>query len=58
MNYIEVYGIKWNTMKAMEAMEAMGTMAATDRQLLFLPMAHVFAKVLEVAIIKMGIGYT
>ena len=36
-------------------MEAMGTMAATDRQLLFLPMAHVFAKVLEVAIIKMGI---
>ena len=38
-----------------EAMEAMGTMAATDRQLLFLPMAHVFAKVLEVAIIKMGI---
>ena len=38
-----------------EAMEAMGAMAATDRQLLFLPMAHVFAKVLEVAIIKMGI---
>jgi long-chain acyl-CoA synthetase len=38
-----------------EAMEAMGTMSATDKQLLFLPMAHVFAKVLEVAIIKMGI---
>ena len=33
----------------------MGSMAATDRQLLFLPMAHVFAKVLEVAIIRMGI---
>ena len=38
-----------------EAMEAMGAMTATDRQFLFLPMAHVFAKVLEVAIIKMGI---
>jgi long-chain acyl-CoA synthetase len=38
-----------------EAMDAMGTMAATDRQLLFLPMAHVFAKVLEVAIIRLGI---
>jgi long-chain acyl-CoA synthetase len=38
-----------------EAMETMGTMAATDRQLLFLPMAHVFAKLLGVAIIKMGI---
>jgi long-chain acyl-CoA synthetase len=38
-----------------EAMEAMGTMAATDRQFLFLPMAHVFAKLLGVAIIKMGI---
>ena len=38
-----------------EAMDAMGSMTATDRQLLFLPMAHVFAKVLEVAIIRMGI---
>ena len=38
-----------------EAMEAMGAMSATDKQLLFLPMAHVFAKVLEIAIIKMGI---
>ena len=38
-----------------EAMEAMGSMSATDKQLLFLPMAHVFAKVLEIATIKMGI---
>jgi len=38
-----------------EAMEAMGAMSATDKQLLFLPMAHVFAKVLEIATIKMGI---
>ncbi len=39
-----------------EAMDAMGSMTATDRQLLFLPMAHVFAKVLEVATIRMGIS--
>lgn len=38
-----------------EAMDSMGTMASNDRQFLFLPLAHVFAKVLEVAIIRIGI---
>ncbi|MGB0640093.1 MAG: AMP-dependent synthetase/ligase, partial [Myxococcota bacterium] len=38
-----------------EAMDSMGTMANNDRQFLFLPLAHVFAKVLEVAIIRIGI---
>ncbi len=38
-----------------ESMDAMGIMAATDRQYLFLPLAHSFAKVLEVAILRIGI---
>jgi long-chain acyl-CoA synthetase len=38
-----------------EAMDAMGIMSASDRQFLFLPLAHSFAKVLEVAILRIGI---
>jgi len=38
-----------------EAMDSMGIMSATDRQYLFLPLAHSFAKVLEVAILRIGI---
>ena len=38
-----------------EAMDSMGIMTATDRQYLFLPLAHSFAKVLEVAILRIGI---
>jgi long-chain acyl-CoA synthetase len=38
-----------------ESMDAIGIMTATDRQFLFLPLAHSFAKVLEVAILRIGI---
>ncbi len=38
-----------------EGMDAIGIMTATDRQYLFLPLAHSFAKVLEVAILRIGI---
>jgi len=41
-----------------EAMDSMGIMTATDRQYLFLPLAHSFAKVLEVAILRIGIPTT
>jgi long-chain acyl-CoA synthetase len=38
-----------------ESMDAIGLMTATDKQFLFLPLAHSFAKVLEVAILRIGI---
>lgn len=38
-----------------EAMDSLGIMSSADRQFLFLPLAHSFGKVLEVAIIRMGI---
>lgn len=38
-----------------EAMDALGIMSSADRQFLFLPLAHSFGKVLEVAIIRIGI---
>jgi long-chain acyl-CoA synthetase len=38
-----------------EAMDKIGIMSAADRQYLFLPLAHSFAKVLEVAILRIGI---
>ena len=38
-----------------EGMDSIGLMTATDRQYLFLPLAHSFAKVLEVAILRIGI---
>lgn len=38
-----------------EGMDSIGVMSSSDRQFLFLPMAHSFGKVLEVAIIRIGI---
>ena len=38
-----------------EAMDALGIMSPSDKQFLFLPLAHSFGKVLEVAIIRIGI---
>ncbi len=38
-----------------EAMDSLGIMSGADRQFLFLPLAHSFGKVLEVAIIRIGI---
>lgn len=37
-----------------EAMDLLGVMSPADRQLLFLPLAHVFAKVLQLAFIRLG----
>lgn len=39
-----------------EAMDALGMLSPADRQLLFLPLAHSFAKVLELAGIRIGIS--
>ncbi len=39
-----------------EAMDALGLMTPADRQLLFLPLAHSFAKALQVASIRIGIS--
>jgi len=38
-----------------EAMDALGIMSPADKQYLFLPLAHAFAKVLEIATIRIGI---
>jgi long-chain acyl-CoA synthetase len=38
-----------------EAMDAIGVMSPADKQYLWLPMAHSFGKVLEVALIRIGI---
>jgi long-chain acyl-CoA synthetase len=38
-----------------EAMDALGLLSPADKQFLFLPLAHSFAKVLEAAIIRIGI---
>jgi long-chain acyl-CoA synthetase len=38
-----------------EALDALGVVSPADRQYLFLPLAHVFAKVLQVAFIRLGI---
>lgn len=38
-----------------EAMDLLRVMTPADRQLLFLPLAHVFAKVLQVCFIRLGI---
>jgi len=38
-----------------EAMDKVGVFVPSDRQFLFLPLAHSFGKVLEVAIIRLGI---
>ncbi|MEZ4322436.1 MAG: long-chain fatty acid--CoA ligase [Myxococcota bacterium] len=38
-----------------EAMDLLGVMSPADRQFLFLPLAHVFAKVMQVAFIRLGI---
>jgi long-chain acyl-CoA synthetase len=38
-----------------EAVDALGILSPADKQLLFLPLAHVFAKVLEVVSIRLGI---
>ncbi len=38
-----------------EAMDALGILSPADKQYLFLPLAHSFAKVLEAAIIRIGI---
>ena len=38
-----------------EAIDALGVVGPTDCQLLFLPLAHVFSKVMEVASIRLGI---
>jgi long-chain acyl-CoA synthetase len=37
-----------------EAMDLLGVMSPADKQLLFLPLAHVFAKVLQLAFIRLG----
>ncbi|MCA9567835.1 MAG: AMP-binding protein, partial [Myxococcales bacterium] len=37
-----------------EALDLLGVMTPADRQLLFLPLAHVFAKVLQLAFIRLG----
>lgn len=39
-----------------EAVDALGVLTPADRQLLFLPLAHVFAKVLEVIAIRLGMS--
>ncbi|MCB9678614.1 MAG: long-chain fatty acid--CoA ligase [Alphaproteobacteria bacterium] len=38
-----------------EAMDMLGVMSPADKQYLFLPLAHVFAKVMQVAFIRLGI---
>ncbi len=38
-----------------EAIDAMGLLQASDKQYLFLPLAHSFAKVLEIAFIRIGV---
>jgi long-chain acyl-CoA synthetase len=38
-----------------EAIDALGMMNPADRQYLFLPLSHVFAKVMEVSFIRLGI---
>ncbi len=38
-----------------EAMDRLGAISPADRQYLFLPLAHVFAKVMQVAFIRLGI---
>lgn len=38
-----------------EAMDLLGVMSPADRQFLFLPLSHVFAKVMQVAFIRLGI---
>ena len=38
-----------------EAIDSLGIMSQADRQFLFLPLAHSFGKVLEVAVIRMGV---
>jgi long-chain acyl-CoA synthetase len=37
-----------------EAIDTMGILTPSDKQLLFLPLAHSFAKVLEIAFIRVG----
>ncbi len=37
-----------------EAIDALGIISASDKQFLFLPLAHSFAKVLEIAFIRIG----
>ncbi|MCB9665185.1 MAG: long-chain fatty acid--CoA ligase [Alphaproteobacteria bacterium] len=38
-----------------EAIDRLGVVGPADRQLLFLPLAHVFAKVMQVAFVRLGI---
>lgn len=38
-----------------EALDALGILSPADKQLLFLPLSHVFAKVMQVSFIRLGI---